>query len=101
MSQPFYNNNEMRNEAELNERLPKSKGMNIVGIIDKLDFKKYVVGVTQETYKNDVRFDTDNTPQTVAKFQKLIKEGDYQRHGEARPSHGLESFTKMVTHYMS
>lgn len=77
MSQPFYNNNEMRNEAELNERLPKSKGMNIVGIIDKLDFKKYVVGVTQETYKNDVRFDTDNTPQTVAKFQKLIKEGDY------------------------
>ena len=72
MSAPFTPT--IRTTPELNENLPKSKGMNIVGIIDNLPFK-YIKGLDNENYKNDVRHDLSDTQVTIGKFQKKLKDG--------------------------
>ena len=74
MSAPFTPT--IRTTPELNENLPKSKGMNIVGIIDNLPFK-YIKGLDNENYKNDVRHDLSDTQVTIGKFQKKLKDGTY------------------------
>jgi len=74
MSAPFTPT--IRTTPELNENLPKSKGMEIVGIIDNLPFK-YIKGLGNEDYKNDVRYNLDKTKVTIGKFQKKMKDGKY------------------------
>ncbi len=65
-------------EKELNENLPSSKGMRIVGIIDKFEYKKYLEGFGLSTWKNDVRHDLEDTPKTLGKFVSAIKNGTYK-----------------------
>ena len=74
MSTPFTPT--IRTNPELNENLPKSKGMKIIGIIDKLPFK-YIKGLDNENYVNDARHDLSKTQVTIGRFQKKIKDGKY------------------------
>tara|TARA_B100001057_G_scaffold441686_1_gene476484 strand:- start:357 stop:1469 length:1113 start_codon:yes stop_codon:yes gene_type:complete len=74
MSAPFTPT--IRRTPELNEILPKSKGMKIIGIIDNLPLK-YIKGLDNENYVNDVRHDLSDTQTTIGKFQKKMQDGTY------------------------
>lgn len=62
---------------ELNENLPKSPGMRIVGIIDNFEYTKYLEGYGTADWKNDVRSELDDTPKTIADFESSLKNGTY------------------------
>jgi len=63
--------------SELNENLPKSKGMRIVGMMDAFEYKKYLNGWGTADWTNDVRSETEDSLKTIAEFRGTITDGLY------------------------
>jgi len=68
---------EMRTNIELNENLPTSNGMEVVGVYDNLDFSQ-IKGIDQDEYINTVRYDVSKIKIKVAEFQDKIATGKYK-----------------------